>query len=147
MKSGLIIYTASDADKNFWFIESCIKRLSENGISLKYCEENEVFDQVSRNKVDFVIYRSRNYKTVEKLESKHIKCFNSSLVNRIANNKYLSYQFFTSQNIPCLKSYLSCDRLKYPFVMKSVDGHGGQEVFLINNEEEIKQHHYIKNKK
>ena len=145
MKSGLIVYLDKDADKNFWFIKRCIDELSEKGITLTYCEENEVFDHISRNKVDFVIYRSRNYRTVEKLQSMGIRCFNSSLVNRVANNKYLSYQFFTSQNIPCLKSYLSYDRLKYPFVMKSVDGHGGQEVFLINSEEEVKQHQ-LKNK-
>ena len=139
MKSGLIVYSEKDAEKNTWFIQRCIEKLAGNGIALTYCEENVVFSILKKHRVDFVVYRSRNYQTVKKLESMGIRCFNSSLVNRLANNKYLSYQFFISQNIPCLKTHLSYDRLEYPFVMKSVNGHGGQEVFLINSEDDIKR--------
>ena len=140
MLSGLIVYSKVDGDKNTWFIETCQKRLFAHEGVLLYKDENEVLDYVKKNHVDFVIYRARNFHIVEQLESLGIKCFNNSLTNKVANNKYLTYQFLTNLNIPCLKSNLSNDKLQYPFVMKSIDGHGGNEVFLINEKSEISKH-------
>ena len=145
MISGLIIYSKEDKDKNAWFINRCIERFAESDIKLIYQDVGSVLDYVTNNKVDFAIYRSRDYKIVEALEALGIKCFNNSLTNKIANDKYLTYQFLNEQNIPCLKSNLSIDKLECPFVMKSTDGHGGQEVYLINSKDEVEK--YRKNSK
>ena len=145
MISGLIIYSKADKDKNAWFINRCIERFAENDVKLIYQDNDRVLDYVKNNKIDFAIYRSRDYQIVEKLESLGIKCFNNSLTNKIANDKYLSYQFLNERNIPCLKSNLSNDKLECPFIMKTTDGHGGQEVYLINSLDEIEK--YQKNDK
>lgn len=137
MLSGLIVYSRDDKEKNIYFIDCCIKRLSEEGFSIVYQDEDYVLDYVKNNKVDFVIYRSRNYQLLVKLESLGIRCFNNSLTNKTANDKYLTYEFLKANNFPCLKSNLSSDKLSLPFVMKSVDGHGGQEVYLINEKNEV----------
>ena len=137
MISGLIIYSKEDKDKNTWFINRCIERFAESDIKLIYQDADSVLDYVTNNKVDFAIYRSRDYKIVEALEALGIKCFNNSLTNKIANDKYLTYQFLNEQNIPCLKSNLSFDKLECPFVMKSTDGHGGQEVFFVKDLKEV----------
>ena len=137
MLSGLIVYSKNDKDKNIWFVNSCIEKLSNKGFSLVYKDEDEVLEYVKDNQIDFVIYRSRNYQIVEILESFGIRCFNNSLTNKIANNKYLTYQYLHKQNIESLESFETFNKLSYPFVMKSVDGHGGQEVFLIEKEEDI----------
>lgn len=140
MLSGLIVYSKTDKDKNDWFINTCVEKLSEKGLSLLYKDEDKVLDYVEQHRIDFVIYRSRNYQLVEKLESLGIKCFNNSLTNKTANNKYLSYQFLQKQNMSCLESYKDFKNLSLPFVMKSVDGHGGQEVFLINKIDDINRY-------
>ena len=137
MLSGLIVYSRDDKEKNLYFIDCCTKRLSEEGFSIVYQDEDDVLDYVKNNKIDFVIYRSRNYQLLEKLESLGIRCFNNSLTNKTANDKYLTYEFLKANNFPCLKSNLSYDKLSLPFVMKSVDGHGGQEVYLINEKNEV----------
>ena len=137
MLSGLIVYSEIDRDKNTWFIETCKERLFSHGVVLFYRDEDKALNFVKENHVDFVIYRARNYKLVEKFESLGIRCFNNSTTNKVANNKYLTYQFLEGLNIPCLKSNLSYDKLRYPFIMKSVDGHGGNEVFLINEKSDI----------
>ena len=146
MLSGLIVYSRIDKDNNDWFINSCIERLSKLGLSLTYKDEDEVLEYIKSNQIDFVIYRSRNYQLLEKLALLGIKCFNNSFTNKIANDKYATYEFLESNKIPCLKSNLSFDKLPLPFVMKSRDGHGGKEVYLIHEINEVKAHQ-IANKK
>ena len=61
MISGLIVYSKIDREKNDWFIKSMIKSLNERGVSLLYLDEDDLLEYVNNNKVDFVLYRSRNY--------------------------------------------------------------------------------------
>ena len=150
MINGLIVYNSVDQKKNEWFIEDCINKLNDNEFSLFYKEESDVLSYVEDHKIDFVIYRARDYKLVEALEQKDIKCFNNSLTNKIANNKYATYELCKEQGINCLETLLdSSDNFSYPFIMKSLDGHGGQEVYLVNNAQERleilkkSQKHYI----
>ena len=137
MINGLIVYNLVDQEKNKWFIEECIKQCNEDMFSLFYKEESEVLSYLENHKVDFVIYRSRDYKLVKCLEQKGIKCFNNSLTNRTANDKYITYLLCKENKINCLETTLDIpDNLPHPYIMKSLDGHGGQEVYLINNEKE-----------
>lgn len=73
------------------------------------------------------------------LENKGVRVFNSSQISRICNDKWKTYQFVSQLGIPVLpvclidrKSSLS-HYWSFPFVMKSRFGHGGTEVFWINN--------------
>ena len=137
MINGLIVYNLVDQEKNKWFIEECIKQCNDDKFSLFYKEESEVVSYIEEHKIDFVIYRARDYKLVNLLEQKGIKCFNNSLTNRIANDKYATYLLCKEQGINCLETLLDDpNNLPCPFIMKSLDGHGGQEVYLINNEQE-----------
>ena len=137
MINGLIVYNFVDQEKNKWFIEECIKQCNDEKFSLLYKEENEVLSYLDSHKVDFVIYRARDYKFVELLEQKGIKCFNNSLTNKTANDKYATYVLCKKQGINCLETLLdNPDNLPYPYIMKSLDGHGGQEVYLIKSENE-----------
>ena len=141
MLSGLIIYSRIDKEKNSWFINRCIENLSKKGISLIYKDDSEVLECLKDYQIDFVIYRSRDYQLLAKLEEKEIRCFNNSLTNHIANDKFLTYQFLTKQGIACITSYDTIDDLNdYPVVMKSVSGHGGSEVFLLNKKEETESY-------
>ena len=137
MKCGLIIYSKTDKVKNTWFIDECVQRFANKGVSLIYIDENKVKDYVEKNAFSFAIYRGRDYKIVEFLEYKGIRCFNNSLTNKIANDKLLSFEFLLSRNIPAIPTFSSLEEAgAFPLVMKSVYGHGGQEVFLIYSKEE-----------
>ena len=137
MLSGLIIYSNEDKEKNIWFINECIKRFGDKGVSLVFKYENEVEDYLKTIDISFAIYRGRDYRMVELLENKGIKCFNNSLTNKIANDKVLAFEYLSKKNIPVIPSFSSLEEVKsFPAVMKSVDGHGGQEVFLVNSKEE-----------
>ena len=137
MISGLIIYNKIDKDKNTWFIDECVQRFANKGVSLVYIDENKVKDYVKNSVVSFAIYRGRDYRMVEYLESKGIRCFNNSITNKTANDKSLSFAFLSCRNIPAIPTFSSLEEVGvFPLVMKSVDGHGGREVFLINNKDE-----------
>ena len=138
MKKGIIVYNDHDKELNQWFVDNCLKSLNYDDFSLLYKEENEALDYIKQNQVDFVIYRARNYALLNAIECRGIRCFNNSLTNRIANNKYKTYEFLKENGFPCLETFLDSGQLSFPFVMKSIDGHGGSEVYLISSEDEMK---------
>ena len=137
MISGLIIYSGVDKDKNTWFINECIQRFADKGIYLIYKDEKDIDKSFESQSFSFALYRGRNYKIVEFLENKGIRCFNNSLTNKTANDKYLTYLFLLDKGLKVIPTFSSLEELNYyPAIMKSVDGHGGQEVYLINSKEE-----------
>ena len=131
MKSGLIVYTDYDAKCNRFFINKCLELLNDEDFSLKFINEEELISYVNFNRVDFVIYRGRDYRLLEELQRKVVKTFNNALTNKIANDKYLTYGFLKENDLPCIETYL--DLSKFPCIMKSVSGHGGQEVFFVKD--------------
>ena len=97
MKRGLIVYTDYDAKCNRFFINKCLELLNDEDFSLKYINEDELLSYIENNKLDFVIYRGRDYRLLEKLQSRGIKIFNKvfhfgkdSLLTRSKIVKYIS---------------------------------------------------------
>ena len=140
MKSGLIVYTDYDAKCNRFFINKCLELLNDEDFSLKYINEDETLNYVNSNKVDFVIYRGRDYRVLEQLLCRGIKTFNNVLTNKTANDKYLTYKLLKDNNLPYIETYLDSSKIKsFPCIMKSVSGHGGQEVFFVKDLKEVDQ--------
>ena len=142
MISGLIVYNGYDAKCNRFFINKCLELLNDETFSLKYVDEEKLLEYVSSNKVNFVIYRGRNYLLLEELENRGVKTFNNVITNKTANDKYLTYEFLKENNFPYIETYL--EPKSFPCIMKSVSGHGGQEVFFVKDLEEanhIKSEH------
>ena len=137
MISGLIVYNSYDAKCNRFFINKCLELLNNEDFSLKYVDEEKILEHVTSNKVDFVIYRGRNYLLLEELDNRGIKTFNNVLTNKTANDKYLTYEFLKENNLPYIETYL--EPKSFPYIMKSVSGHGGQEVFFVKTIEEVNQ--------
>ena len=140
MKKGLIVYNKVDQEKNQWFIDRCLKELNNDSFSLLYKEESETLTYAKENKINFVIFRARNYHLVQELEGLGIRVFNNSQTNRIANDKYQSFLFCKANDLACLETYEDSKYVSnYFFVMKSVDGHGGKDVYLVESEEYAKK--------
>lgn len=133
---GLIIYSNKDKDKNLFFINK-IKNIFKNyDIPIIYFDEEDIND-IDLSNFSFAIYRGRNYQISEYLLKRGIRVFNNSLTNKIANNKLLSDRLFIKLQLPHLNTFENVEEIqKFPCVMKSIDGHGGSEVFLINDKEE-----------
>lgn len=140
---GLIIYAKADKDKNIFFINKIINGFLKYHIDIIYYDEEDI-NNIDVTLFDFAIYRGRDYKISQYLSINNIKVFNNYEINKTANDKYLSYALFKELNLPCFDTYLDINELNdYPIVMKTTSGHGGSEVFLINNKSES---YKIKNK-
>ena len=135
MVKGILVYTSADAEYNKWFIDHIIEEGRKCNLDIRLVLSDK--EEVSDNDIDFAIVRNRDSKLCKRLEENNIRCFNSSYVVNIGNDKWEMYKDFNSAGIPVM--YTQRTKLPYPFVMKPVDGHGGENVYLIKNADEYKR--------
>lgn len=155
---GYIIYQSIEAEKNTSFIEKIINEGEKYGISFEYVPYEEYQEHAEP---DIVINRTRDYRTSRFYENKGVAVFNPAYLVHIGNNKYeavkylsehLTYEiksnkwaantwFVGKQELSSLLDNEYLSRLvsnlagspSNDVVIKSVDGHGGNEVFLLEN--------------
>lgn len=132
MFKGILVYTSADAEYNEWFIDHIIEEGRKCNLDIRLVLSDK--EEVSDNDIDFAIVRNRDSKLCKRLEENNIRCFNSSYVVNIGNDKWEMYKDFNSAGIPVM--YTQKTKLPYPFVMKPVNGHGGENVYLIKNADE-----------
>lgn len=146
-----IIYNKEDVEKNKRFIEKVSDGLKEYGIDTEVIILQEVKDIekfIEKKKPDIAVNRSRNSNVAYMLEDKGIIVYNSAKVTEIANDKEKTYQYLKGI-VPYMAFESDVEKIRnFPYIIKSVDGHGGNEVFLIENEKDrVDAIEKIKNKK
>ena len=158
MNIAYIIYYDEEANKNSGFIEMLKSECRKYDIALEYIsfeKVNLMYESSFENKfkkIFFVINRTREYKLSLKFEKINVKVFHSSKITELGNNKYKTYcylkeYFERNKNEPqgewiahtvlvkaddlnnVLNDYIGKD-----YVIKSVDGHGGSQVFSLNDD-------------
>ena len=147
------IYKKEDAVRNEKFINYLSSSCLEKGISFEliYLENlvlgviNNKLEIIYENKIvrdlpDGVINRTNNYLVSRHFEMKGVRCFNNSHLTQIANDKNLCYQYVSEANIKIQDTlFNNYSLLSFPLVLKNPLGRGGNEVFLIKNENELKE--------
>ena len=158
MNIPYIIYYDEQANKNSGFIEMLKSECRKYDIALEYISFEKVnlmsessFENKFK-KIFFVINRTREYKLSLRFEKINVKVFHSSKITELGNNKYKTYcylkeYFERNKNEPqgewiahtvlvkaddlnnVLNDYIGKD-----YVIKSVDGHGGSQVFSLNDD-------------
>ena len=145
---GLLFYDKAGAVRNSWFIDRLTESARARGCNLELTvtdtdvkrDELSILDP----KPDFAIVRTIAPDLSIMLETLGIPTFNNHLTSKVANDKMKTHYYATMMSVPTMatRGVNGIDlRLptEYPKVIKSVDGHGGSEVFLINNAEECKE--------
>lgn len=134
-----LLYSKDDVEKNKLFID-----LLRNNLSYQKIDSELVLveDLKYKNRPDVVINRSRDYHAAQRLESNGVKVINSSKVTRVCNNKAKTYKILEGV-VPFLpyeyrEEVIGAEEVGYPCVIKSIAGHGGNEVFLVKDKEEEK---------
>lgn len=128
----------------------------ENDLSCIHNPENAKEDLSGCGNVitvmpDFAIIRTMNPDINYYLEMFGVRCFNSYEISRLCNDKSYTYSFAASKGIKCIPSiYTKGEKVKEGLialehirhsdevVVKTVDGHGGNEVFLYNKNESLR---------
>jgi len=140
MINGLICYDEERYERNKYFASSLRAELEQLGINAEICMLDKVKDYTN---IKFVIMRTYSKEISKELEEKNIRVFNNSLISSICNDKYNTYQFFKSIGLDFLpfvlieKNNFKQQNINFPVVIKSRFGHGGKEVFMANNYEDI----------
>ncbi|MGX9135433.1 ATP-grasp domain-containing protein [Rummeliibacillus sp. JY-2-4R] len=142
MNNAYLLYEKQDAKKNRIFIEQMIDEAKKHEIELALViiDENnhdDFPDNIISNPI-FIWNRTRHAEIAKKLEMKGVKVFNRSIVNELANDKKSTLQFAQLQGIPTVPILLQDRIQQYPVIIKTIDGHGGNEVALCKNNDELK---------
>ena len=155
----ILIYQPADADKNIEYIKlyqnECKRRglefslmiMGAPGCGVNYANEGIPFCFFDPAKYPYepdaeaadsiFINRSRDAALTGRLEKAGFQVYNDSLTAELGNDKLKAIRFMEELDIPVMKTYENAPAF-FPFIMKTTDGHGGDEVFLITNEEELK---------
>jgi RimK family alpha-L-glutamate ligase len=128
MLKGYLVYDKDGAVRNAWFISRLIEVCYQLDVELKFVHPEQL---ESLSKADFAIVRTNNANNNKILEDKGIRVFNNYFTSKIANDKYETYNFARQLKIPVMPTFLE-EQNSFPVIIKSVNGHGGTEVYLAN---------------
>lgn len=152
MRYGIVIYNQEDYKKNQWFIEQMITYGKKYNLVIQCVLTKDITLVIENGEsiilidnkiqpIDFVINRSRLHHITLHLEMMNIPVFNNYEVCLLGNDKMLAHQRMNTLGIRSVNTYL--EHLKsfniskykhYPYIVKSIDGHGGNEVYMVENE-------------
>ncbi len=133
---AIVLYDEERFARNAKFAEMLVSACEKRGVKA----ETLLKDQLDfANLPDLIIRRCVDDELTERLEKNGVYVSNGSCVSRIANDKGETYRFFSEMGINMCKT-LSFDALPkhcpmtFPCVVKAADGHGGTQVFKVENE-------------
>lgn len=139
---GYLIYDTKDIERNESFIQWFLQVSHDYDIPLKLYNHQEDFSHLPKPK--YVINRSRKDQISYYFEDQSIPVFNHARVTEIANDKLKTYDHF-KDHFPMLETEIFTGSENYPYVVKDRFGHGGDQVYLIKNKEDIKDFFYSNN--
>lgn len=140
--TGWLIYDEEGAKRNAGYIEMHFELAKEFGIKLYFFLDTQISDLLKNNRIslpDFCFVRTICPLLSYRLEKAGIAVFNPALVSEICNDKGKTIMYVQEhtevRTIPTMRfkrHELSEELLlQYPdSVVKSVSGHGGNQVFL-----------------
>ncbi len=142
MKRGWLIYDEEGAARNAWFIEECLRYAQEYGLDLRL--KIAVNRRVDEGDLpDFALVRTIAPTMSAWLEERDVRVVNSAEVSAVANDKWITYQRALALDLPVMTTMVSsaCETgspMGYPVVVKLRDGHGGKDVYKLDNEQEYR---------
>ncbi len=149
---GWVIYRQEDIEENRHFIEELITSGRNLGIDLRLVvAQNIDVDVPIKEKLDFVLNRSRSQFLAIHFQEANIATFNNTNVAMVGTQKNYGYELMDYLGIPCLPYQLIDhyhDKLMfdYPFVLKPNEGHGGQDVVMVEDQkmyDKIKKNYHL----
>ncbi len=164
LKGWLIYNKGFKSEHNFKQYKLYEDACEKLGVMLELKSNFEIFfmltdiaelDTFILNKPDFVVFLDKDIHLAKQLELLDFKVFNSATCIENCDNKNLSQILFTKNNIKTPKTIISklsfCKEFKvdkgfntylitklgFPMVVKEASGSFGQQVYLVNTEEEL----------
>ncbi len=138
--TGWLIYSRESAARNQTFIDFWFEAARKRGVSLGLLYTDEI---LPAQNPDFAVVRDMNPVHSAMLESRGIPVFNPAIVSEICNDKWNTYRLAETLGVPFPRTEYIPDpavmpRHPYPYVLKSCTGHGGTQVFMVQNDTDAK---------
>lgn len=141
-----VLYKKDDSEKNKIYINMYYEQCRKRNIKMRLIiEERAVFAVTDGRLVliyeserldlpDFAVNRTRNFRIGKILENAGVMVFNNSFVTTVCNDKMLTLSAAAAMGISVCDTALNGKISDEPFIVKSLDGHGGNQVFLAEHE-------------
>lgn len=131
----ILLYETADAHRNKGFIVELQKFGSFELVCWDDWSDEGLAELAGKLSGSLVLFRIRRPAAARFLEDQRIHLVNRAEVNRIANDKWQSFQFMQLMGVPTIPTYREAQ--EFPCVAKTADGHGGTGVELVQSAEEI----------
>ena len=131
----ILLYETADAQRNEAFILELQRFAEFELVCWDLWDEDGIERLAERLRGQVVLFRCRRPQAARFLEDHGVRLVNRAEVNRIANNKWLSHQLFLMLGVPSIPTFR--EPQQFPCVAKSVDGHGGTEVEILESAETV----------
>lgn len=159
-KKGIIVtnITQVDEQSRSQVADFLIEANVIEGLSLKEVRSTEVKAYLDNNDdISFCIMWDKDYYLAKYIESKHITVYNNAKCLKICDDKALTYLALLNHKIPTPKTFVfpqtygdsilhyfdevkdALNEIGYPQVIKERKGSFGEQVYLVNSEDELKQ--------
>lgn len=159
MKRAYLIYQKDEAEKNKGFIELFRQAGKREKIDFSYVPVTE-YQKASEEKLpDLVLNRTRDPEVSRWYEERGVPVHHDSRLVALANHKYQMIRYFEEKLPETVRQHKWCPTIKFVpdasklcsdeaversltegyEVIKSVSGHGGSEVFLMENRRQWEQ--------
>ena len=159
MKRAYLIYQKDEAEKNKGFIELFRQAGKREKIDFSYVPVTE-YQKASEEKLpDLVLNRTRDPEVSRWYEERGVPVHHDSRLVALANHKYQMIRYFEEKLPETVRQHKWCPTTKFVpdasklcsdeaversltegyEVIKSVSGHGGSEVFLMENRRQWEQ--------
>ncbi|HOA96743.1 ATP-grasp domain-containing protein [Acetivibrio saccincola] len=150
-----LLYDKSRVDRNIHYINIYFKECRKRNIKLKLILIEDIEFGIKDNKCalfykkeecslpQFVIMRTINPLLSKQFENMGVPVFNNSFVSYICNDKQKTYQYVSKANVKIMDTLFlkkgASVSIEYPSIVKPSFGSGGENVFLVKNEEQFKK--------
>lgn len=131
-----------DIDFQLVFIEDITFGVKEGQLFINHPKLGFCTDR-SKQLPDFVVFRAIYPFLSRHMELMGIPVYNNSFVSEVCNDKAKTYQYLAKTGIPMVDScFYKNNQLRdglyisAPTVIKAVDGHGGSQVLLVENQKD-----------
>ncbi|TWT26281.1 RimK family alpha-L-glutamate ligase [Planomicrobium sp. CPCC 101110] len=131
----ILLYGSADAKRNIGWIEELQKFGEFELVIWDDWSPEGIASLAEKLAGALVVFRCRRPDAARSLEDAGIHLVNRAEVNRIANNKWQTYQLFLLLGVPVIPTFREAPG--FPCIVKTVDGHGGAEVEIAMSPEEL----------
>lgn len=151
--TGWLIYDTAQYRRNSWFAGELISAAAGYGVDLRLIIAESLrfgsaftYEGKPVSLPDIAVNRTIFPLLSHSLECAGVRVFNSAEISRICNDKRLTYQRFIGTDVPVMPVEFFDRRFlpeelaataQYPLILKSAAGHGGSEVFMIRDGDEL----------